>query len=104
MRTPQNLGGRKMINSKDWLDVFPALDSMFRWNILLWLNTEAPKSFTSIQKKFGLSPGNTKHHLNKLMQAGLIVNSYVPPTNEVKDYSFYTPTPKGIEILEILLE
>ena len=92
-----------MNDPKKWLAVFPALDNVQRFNILIWLASEGSKSFSAVQKKFGLSSANTRHHLDKLMQAQLIINSYKTPTVERREYSFYKTTDFGETVLTQLL-
>ena len=94
---------KRMLNAKEWLDVFPALENVVRFNILIFLNNEGPNSFTKIKENRKLSPGNCTYHLNKLMKAGLVTNSYRTPSEDTREYSDYEITEKGHNILEILL-
>lgn len=92
-----------MENPKKWLAVFPALDNVKRFNILIWLVNEGSKSFSQVRKKFSLSSANTRHHLDKLMQAQLIINSYKTPTVESREYSFYKITDLGKTVMTKLI-
>ncbi len=95
-----------MLDAKEWLDVFPALDNKLRFNMLLFLCDKGPKSFSMLKKQFNITPASVLHHLDKLMDAELITNSYKqpPPGDETKEYSYYEITERGKEILKILLE
>ncbi len=93
-----------MLDAKEWLDVFPALDNETRFNILIYLANEGSKSFSEVKKEFKISPSSVEHHLDKLIGAQLIVNSYRTPSNEAREYSYYDLTDRGKRILKILLE
>jgi predicted transcriptional regulator len=93
-----------MLDAKEWLDVFPALDNEDRFNMLIFLANEGPKSFSQVKKKFEMSPSCVEHHLDKLMSAQLIINSYKTPSTETREYSYYHLTERGQKILAILLE
>ena len=94
---------KSMLSAKEWLDVFPALENVVRFNVLIFLNNEGTSSFTKIKEIRELSPGNCTYHLNKLMKAGLVANSYRTPSEDTREYSDYEITEKGHKILEILL-
>lgn len=92
-----------MLDAKEWLDVFPALDNTTRFNIMIYLSNEGPKSFMEVRTAFELQASSTQHHLDKLMDARLIVNSYRTPTGPTGPYSYYNLTERGKTILQILL-
>jgi DNA-binding MarR family transcriptional regulator len=93
-----------MLDAKEWLDVFPALDNEVRFNMLIYLANEGPKSFSQVKKEFKISPSSVEHHLDKLMSAQLIINSYRTPSDEAREYSYYDLTDRGKKILAILLK
>jgi predicted transcriptional regulator len=93
-------------DAKEWLDAFPALDNKDRFNILIYLSNNGSRSFSDVKKDFSLNSSSTQHHLDKLMAADLITNSWrkPPPSASEKDYSWYELTPRGRAILKKLLE
>lgn len=94
----------KVLEAKEWLDVFPALDNEVRFNMLIYLANKGPKTFTQIKKEFTATPSSVEHHLDKLMNAQLVLNSYRIPSDEAREYSYYEITPRGKQILSILLD
>lgn len=92
-----------MLDAKEWLDVFPALDNPTRFNILIYLSNEGRQPFTAVKTQFNLQAATTQHHLEKLMGACLIVNSYQTPTETNGTYSYYELTQRGKDVLQILL-
>lgn len=94
---------KKMISTNVWLNVLPALENVERFNILLMLVEKRRMAFSQVLKERELTPGNCAYHLNKLMKAGLIDNSYQTPTEPSKEYSFYGPTDLGERVIEKLL-
>ena len=92
-----------MLDAKESLDVFPALDNPTRFNILIYLSNEGRQPFSAVQTKFNLQNSTTQHHLEKLMGASLIVNSYQTPTETNGTYSYYELTPRGKEVLQTLM-
>lgn len=92
-----------MISPNEWLNVLPALENAERFNILLMLVEKQRIAFSQILTERELTPGNCAYHLNKLMKAGLIDNSYQTPTKPSKEYSFYGPTDLGKQVIEKLL-
>jgi DNA-binding MarR family transcriptional regulator len=93
-----------LLDAKEWLDVFPALDNEVRFNMLIYLSNEGPKSFSQVKKEFKIPPSSVEHHLDKLMNAQLIINSYRTPSADAREYSYYHLTERGKKILAILLE
>ena len=93
-----------MHDAKERLDDFPALDNEVRFNILIFLANEGPKSFSEVKKEFNIPPSSVEHHLDKLMDAQLISNSYRTPSSETREYSYYDLTDRGKTILSILLD
>jgi len=91
-------------NVEEWIDVFPALDNPERFNILIYLSNNGPKLFSEIKTEFKIeSSSSVEHHLNKLMNAQLIENSFKKPPNGARGHSYYTVTERGQKILDILL-
>ena len=91
-----------VLDAKDWLDVFPALDDVDRFNMLILLNNEGPLFHREIAERRTLSASRVTHHLNRLMDTKLIKNEYVTPQGNERLYSRYQITEKGEEILRIL--
>ncbi len=92
-----------MENAEGWLKVFPALDNECRFNMLIFLSNTGSKSFSEIKSDFHLSSASAMHHLDTLLKAELISNSYRTPSSEAREYSFYEITERGKKILEALL-
>jgi DNA-binding HxlR family transcriptional regulator len=95
---------KDVLDEREWLDVFPALDNVDRFNLLIRLNNEGPLFHNELMERIGLKPGILSHHLNKLMAVSLVNNEYVTPTTTERHYSKYFITEKGREILTILLK
>lgn len=94
---------KEMIGAKKWLGVLPALENVDRFNILILLVNEGQQTFSQIKEKRDLSPGNCAYHLNKLMKAELVSNSYQTPEEGSREYSYYEATPLGGEVIKRLL-
>ena len=92
------------LSKKDWLEVFTALENENRYNIVMLLKDEGEKSFTYIQQKLQLSPGNCAHHMNVLFNKGIVFNSYITPKDNETEYSFYELTDKAKKALNHIFE
>lgn len=92
-----------VLDERVWLDVLPALENKNRFSILKLLLEEGKKSWSEITTGLGLTPGNSTHHLNVLLDRELVSNSYMTPEGEETDYSHYELTELGITVMERLL-
>lgn len=80
----------------EWLDMFSALNSETRYNILIFLNSGGEKSRKELCEKFTIVGFWFIVHINALMDARLIDYSDRPK------YDSWEITEKGKKVLEIL--
>ena len=80
------------------LDVYRALDSETRLDILISLGEQNSLTFSDLTKGLQLSDGKLHYHLDILFEAKLIHNEYKRVRGR-SDYSHYSLTERGSEIL-----
>lgn len=86
------LRNMKVISQKD---VFKILSSLIKYE-------DEPTSFTWLKAKLNLNPNSLSKHLKKLLELGLVNNSY-ELRKDSKDYSFYRISERGRSILHRLV-
>lgn len=80
----------------EWLEMFSALNSEQRFNMLIFLNNEGKKTKQELSEKFDLSEHGFRTHINLLRGAKLIDYTDRP------EYKHWGITDKGKMVLEIL--
>jgi len=80
----------------EWLEMFSALNSETRFNLLIFLNNEGDKTEKEISDKFQLKQQWFVAFVNLLMTAHLIDYTDRP------EYKHWGITEKGEKVLEIL--
>ena len=84
------------LTQHEWLDMFSALNSETRFNIMVLLHNEGEKNEAQISKLFDLNRRWFMVHINALMSAQLIDYTDRPT------YDHWGITEKGKKVLEIL--
>ncbi len=87
----------KGFTSKEWLDMFPVLESVTRFNMLIFLHNEGDKTIDVIREKFSITDHWFPHYINPLLREQLVeYNREEYPLTKIHI------TEKGERVLKIL--
>lgn len=95
-----NVSDEGVLSLDEYLQMQRAIGERTRFRIVRTLRAEGPMSPTQLSEELAVESSNLHHHLNKLVDVGLIEKRQRNEADDAGLFTYYRPTPMGEKILD----